>query len=196
MKTLITITFLICSSLLYGQINNTQKVQLNKTANTSRVDLEGNYTIFPINGGTISATPISIPGPNNTPIALEHFNSGVRLFSNSQSGNATIQGCSFISFINDQLKVRVKHTVIPNQDHPVYIGAWFYDASGKALNVGYIPQKVSSRTTTDFIMKFNSFPIQTSYLEVKVLQDGKIISKKLLKPLINGIKLKKPIKWI
>lgn len=196
MKTLITITFLICSSLLYGQINNTQKVQLNKTANTSRVDLEGNYTIFPINGGTISATPISIPGPNNTPIALEHFNSGVRLFSNSPSGNATIQGCSFISFINDQLKVRVKHTVIPNQDHPVYIGAWFYDASGKALNVGYIPQKVSSRTTTDFIMKFNSFPIQTSYLEVKVLQDGKIISKKLLKPLINGIKLKKPIKWI
>ncbi|MFV0266743.1 MAG: hypothetical protein ACK5HT_06370 [Draconibacterium sp.] len=169
-----------------GQVKHTQKLQLEKISTQPKQGSKPAYFVFPINGGTVSATPISIPGPNNTPVVLQSFAGGIKAYSNRPVNPDIIKECSFLSFNNNELKVRVFHNTMPEQGNPLYIGAWFYDVSGNALNIGYIPQKVSSELSTDFIMKFNSYPVSTSYLEVMLIQNGNTLTKK---------QFKAPYKW-
>ncbi len=170
-----------CSSTIcVAQVRRTQKLQFEEISVQPDPGKTSTYGAFSINGGTVSATPITIPGPNNTPVVLESSVGRVMTFSNHPN-TGVIKECALLSFKNSELKIRVSHDVTPDQSNPLYIGAWFYDASGKALDVGYIPQKVSSKSSTDFIMKFNSYPIISSYLEVMLMQNGNTLAKKQFK---------------
>ncbi len=139
------------------------------------------FKAFPITSNGVSATPISIPGPGRTPIALNFFETKMVAFLNIN--NSKINACSFLSFKDKELTIRIFHSIKSNSKKPIYAGAWFYNKSDIALDVSYIPQIIAQNQSefTDVVLKFNKLPITTNYLEVMLFQGGKTIVKRHFK---------------
>ena len=139
------------------------------------------YQAFPITSNSVSATPISIPAPNKTPVTLAFFETRMIPFSYTESTRITAS--ELLDLNGKELTIRIFHTIKSESKEPIYAGGWFYDKSDKALDVGYIPKMIFNNkfTFTDVILKFNQLPITTNYLEVMLFQDGKTIAKRRFK---------------
>jgi len=140
-----------------------------------------NFQAFPITSGSVSATPISIPAPNKTPLSLAFYESRIVPFTNK--GKSDVTGCAFLDFKDKKLTIRVFHTLKSQSKAPIYVGAWFYNKSEEVLDVGYKPEVTSQNQPiyTDIILSFNQMPITTTYLEVMLFQNGKTIVKRRFK---------------
>jgi hypothetical protein len=140
-----------------------------------------NFQAFLITSEGVSATPISIPSPNKSPIHLTFYESRIVPFTNK--GKSDVTGCAFLDFKDKKLTIRVFHTLKSQSKAPIYVGAWFYNQSKEALDVGYLPKIISQDQPiyTDIILSFNELPMTTNYLEVMLFQNGKTIVKRRFK---------------
>lgn len=153
MKKLALFLLTFISIYLYGQYNS--------------------FVVYPISSGQVSATPISIPTKDGKPLKLKAKN--YTLFSQNES---VITNCDFLSFNNNELKVRIYYSLKLKNNNPVYGGAWLYDSNNKAIDAGYIPTEIIDKPTgsIDVTLKFNKLPVSTDYIKVMLLQNGKDIA--------------------
>jgi hypothetical protein len=102
-------------------------------------------------------------------------------FSNPPE-SISVSGCSILRLIDNGMILRIYHKLV-NYKPTIYAGAWLYDATGKALDVGYIPEAVSKvhMGFTDVKMSFGTLPIVSDYVEVILMKDGKTLLKKKFK---------------
>lgn len=163
-------------SQVYKQIIATKVTKINQKALDPGIG--PNMGVYQIISGKVSATPISIPAPNNVPIGLQH--TADRFDMNHDNRFSVINNCSLLRYLNNTLDVQVKYTLGSNirPDLPVFAGAWFYDKYNKAVEVGYIAQKLIDRPSGKVIVKmgFKKFPVTTEYLKIMLFQDGKEIA--------------------
>ena len=178
MKKLIIPFFVFLSITAFAQIDNMAKATKVSKINTKAFD-PGCCPVFLIENNNVSATPISIPAPNNQPIKLSTYKEQMSTF-NAQS---VISDCSLLSYKNNQLRIRVSYYIRTQNNNPVYAGAWFYDKYDNAVEVGYTPEMITLKPSgkIDVILEFKKLPITTEYLKVMLLQDGKEIASRSFK---------------
>jgi len=180
MKKIIYLLFVLLNLPVNGQIKDQIQTAKVTTINTKALDpgIGPNKSVYPIISGKVSATPISIPSPNNKPFELPPQPD--RMSSYSNYPYSVITGCSFLSYRDNILNVHVSYTIKTKNNAPIYAGAWFYDKDGNTVEVGYIPQEIENKPSgsTDVQMRFTKFPILTEYIEVMILQNGKEITKR------------------
>ncbi len=191
MKKILIIVFMCTVLNTFAQIKTGTKSHQKSSTNAIALDpgigpnIDSRIAIctaFPIIGGKVAATPISIPAPNNIPIALELYPT-MGTYANIPKLNPIITGCSLLEFKDNILKIRIYHQLNKHDNNPIYAGAWLYNKSGNALNVGYIPEVVSNTNLefTDINLKFYSLPTISESIEVMLLKNGKAIAKKRFK---------------
>jgi len=178
MKKIIILLLVIFNHQVFSQVNDQFITTKISKTNHKAFDpgLGPNPEVYPIISGKVSATPISIPSPNNTPVRLEKLSQ--RTIFNSLS--STINDCYMMSYLDNTLNVKIMYSLGSDirSDMPVYAGAWFYDKYDNAVDVGYIPQEITNRPSGSAIisMGFQKYPVTTEYIKVMLLQNGKEIA--------------------
>jgi hypothetical protein len=177
MKRIIILLLVIFNHPAFSQVNDQLITTKVTKTNLKALDpgIGPSPEVYPIISGKVSATPISIPSPNNTPVRLQAMD---RIMYNSN--NSVINECNFLNYTDNTLKIKIQYTTSSNirADLPVYAGAWFYDKNDNAVDVGYVPQEIANRPSGSVIvsMGFQKYSVTTEYIKVMLLQNGKEIA--------------------
>jgi len=126
-------------------------------------------------GGSVAATPISIPRPVN-----------VGKIGTNVLG--TIEKSDFISMDNNVMHIRLYYKVDPSVADSLYAGAFLYDANLKAINAGYKPTRESRSPegSIDVYLVLPSKPFESATMEAFLIHSGKVIVKQYFKT---------PLRW-
>ena len=122
-------------------------------------------------GGSVAATPISIPRPVKVG----------KIGTNVQQG--TIEKSDFISMDNNVMHIRLYYKVDPSVADSLYAGAFLYDANLKAINAGYKPTREyrSPEGSIDVYLVLPSKPFESATMEAFLIHSGKVIVKQYFK---------------
>ncbi len=121
-------------------------------------------------GGSVAATPISIPRP-------------VKVGKMVTNVPGTIEKSDFISMDNNVMHIRLYYKVNPSVADSLYAGAFLYDANLKAIDAGYKPTREyrSPEGSIDVYLVLPSKPFESATMEAFLIHSGKVIVKQYFK---------------
>ncbi len=126
-------------------------------------------------GGSVAATPISIPRP-------------VKVGKIQAKDLGTIEISDFIAMDNNIMHIRLYYKVDPSVADGLYAGAFLYDANLKAIDAGYKPTREyrSPEGSIDVYLVLPSKPFESATMEAFLIHSGKVIVKQYFKA---------PLRW-
>ncbi len=121
----------------------------------------------------IVAGTILPPADEAAVAALARSNDTLPRPINSNIAGEDITGLSIVSMENEKMNLQLAYSFSDTRSLPVYAGAFVYDSSGVAVNVGYVPVAVlNTQGTVSISLMFPDTDLSARYIVAFLMESG------------------------